>query len=716
MPNALAREKSPYLLQHAHNPVEWLPWGDDAFERARREDKLIFLSIGYSTCHWCHVMERESFENDATAALMNELFVNVKVDREERPDVDATYMAFVMATTGHGGWPMSVWLTPELRPIYGGTYYPPEDRTGRAGFPSILRRVAEAWEKDRETIRSGAGRSVEAIASVHETPAALDDLPGEGAFDTAFEQLARLHDAEHGGFGRAPKFPRASLFTLLARLAERFGAESQRGRRCRHMLVHTLAAMAQGGIHDHLGGGFHRYSVDTWWHVPHFEKMLYDQAQLAVSYLEAWQLTGDPLFRRTCEGIFDYVRRDLTAPEGGFFSAEDADSLPTPDAPEKLEGAFYTWTLDEVERRLPGEAARFFAWSHWVLPEGNARPQSDPLGELAGRNTLFVAHDVREAAEHFGKSAEETRSLHQTAREILLAARNERPRPHLDDKIVTAWNGLMVSAFVRAAAVWQRADWAEAARQALRFLRRELWDAGAGALRRSFREGPGAAPGFAPDHAFLIQGCLDAYESLGEVEWLRWAVELQERFDRHFWSEDHGGYVLAPHGQKDTLVPLREHHDGAEPSPNSVAALNLLRLAALLDDRRHRARAETLLRSAGALVTESPFSVPCLTAALDFARSAPTEVVVTTGSGHAEMLAAVHAGFFPNKVVLHADGAEGQLWLAERVPSLALMKPVGGKSTVYVCRNFTCEAPVTEPAAVRLGSGPSNGSVTKLLG
>ena len=361
MPNALILEKSPYLLQHAHNPVDWLPWSETAFERARRDGKLVFLSIGYSTCHWCHVMERESFENPEIAALMNEHFVSIKVDREERPDVDSTYMSYVVAVTGHGGWPMSVWLTPDRKPVFGGTYFPPEDRTGRAGFPSVLRRLSSLWSQDREAIETSAQNSINILKQVAEAGVAKSDkLPGESVFSAAFDQCARAYDPHLGGFGKAPKFPRAPVYWLLARLHRRLGPESQRGRRCLHMLHYTLGAMAQGGIHDHLGGGFHRYSVDGYWHVPHFEKMLYDQAQLAVNYLEVWQLTGDPMMRTTAEGILDYVRRDLREPAGGFHSAEDADSFISEGDAEKAEGGFYTWTHDEVHELLSPEAARIF--------------------------------------------------------------------------------------------------------------------------------------------------------------------------------------------------------------------------------------------------------------------------------------------------------------------------------------------------------------------
>jgi uncharacterized protein len=700
MPNALTAEKSPYLLQHAHNPVEWLPWGERAFARARETDRLIFLSIGYSTCHWCHVMERESFESESIAAVMNEHFVCIKVDREERPDVDATYMAFVVATTGHGGWPMSVWLTPELRPIYGGTYYPPVDSPGRAGFPTVLRRVAEAWAANKEEIRRGSEKAIELIAAAHPTPEPVEALPGEKTFVTAFDQLARAYDPDLGGFGRAPKFPRASLFVLLTRLAARFGSESQRGQRCRHMLGHTLAAMAQGGMHDHLGGGFHRYSVDAYWHVPHFEKMLYDQAQLAVSYLEAWQLTGDPLFQTVALGTLDYVLRDLADALGGFHSAEDADSLLEPGGHEKAEGGFFTWTEEEIRRRLPPHLADFVCWYYWIKPEGNARPESDPLGELKGRNTLFVAHDVGEAAIHFAVTREQIAEWLREAHAALFAAREERPRPHKDDKIIAAWNGLIISAFARAAAVWGRTEDARAARHALAFIRNNLFDPSTAALRRSYREGPGSAPGFAADYAFLIQACLDAYEALGDVAHLEWALALQGTFDRDFWNPNLRGYVLAPHGQSDTLVPLVEHQDGAEPSANSVAALNLLRLSVMLDRRDWQEKAEVILRGAGALLEKHPFAVPFLTAALEFAHAPPQQIVITGGTGHAEMLAAVHREFHPHRVILHADGAAGQALLAASVPALGLLKPVDGMATAYRCENFTCQAPTTDPAAL----------------
>ncbi len=702
MANALIHQKSPYLLQHAHNPVDWLPWGDEAFARARAEDKLVFLSIGYSTCHWCHVMERESFENHDIAALLNEHFISVKVDREERPDVDQTYMAYVVATTGHGGWPMSVWLTPDRRPIYGGTYYPPDDRTGRVGFPTVLQRLNEVWKSDRDHVLANAEQAVKALQQMRDEATPSDAIPGDDVFRTAFEQMSRMFDDRLGGFGRAPKFPRASLFFLLSRLAARFGPESPDGRRCVAMLEKTLTAMAHGGLHDHLGGGFHRYSVDAYWHVPHYEKMLYDQAQLAISYLEAWQITGRDLFREALMGVLRYVERDMRSPEGGFYSAEDADSLLKEGDAEKHEGAFYTWTHREIVALLPPEVERAFSFHYWIRPGGNARPESDPLGELAGRNTPCVMHSVDETATACGTTAAVVTERLAEALEVLKTARARRPRPHLDDKILVSWNGLMISAFARAGGALGWQPWLDLARQALVFLREKLYVASEGTLRRSFREGASAVPGFADDYAFLIQGCLDFYEATGESEWLRWAVRLQEKLDARFWDDSAQTYRLASNDGEAGLVPLIDWHDGAEPSPISVAALNLFRLAQMLDRAAWRERGEALLKSGGGLLTEQPFSMPYLAAALDFALGGPTQIVLTGGDGAEELRREALDGFRPNRVVLTADGAAGQAFLASHVPSLAFMTPVKGLAAAYVCHHFTCRAPVVTPEALRL--------------
>ena len=450
--NRLGQEKSPYLLQHAHNPVDWFPWGEAAFAKARKENKPIFLSIGYSTCHWCHVMAHESFENPETAKIMNREFVNIKVDREERPDVDRVYMTFVQATTGGGGWPMSVWLTPDLQPFVGGTYFPPEDRHGQPGFPKVLERIAATWKQDHAKIAEQGAKIIAALREGGSTSAEQGRALEPKILDAAYQQLSRAYDAHEGGFSSAPKFPRPATLNFLFRVYARNGGDSSTGKHALEMNLHTLRKMAAGGIHDHLGGGFHRYSVDAFWHVPHFEKMLYDQAQLAVAYLDAFQITRDPQFERVARDVLDYVRRDMTSKEGGFFSAEDADSLLEHDKPEHAEGAFYVWTKKEIDDSL-GENAGVFNFHYGVEEEGNAPPGSDPQGEFRGKNILIERHAITETAKRFGKNEDEIRASLKGARETLFALRAKRPRPHLDDKIIAAWNGLMISAFARAARV-----------------------------------------------------------------------------------------------------------------------------------------------------------------------------------------------------------------------------------------------------------------------
>ena len=446
--NRLAHEKSPYLLQHQHNPVDWYPWGEEAFAKARREQKPIFLSVGYSTCHWCHVMAHESFENPATAKLMNEHFVCIKVDREERPDVDRVYMTYVQATSGSGGWPMSVWLTPDLQPFLGATYYPPEDKYGRPGFPTVLTRLAEAWEKDRERVVGAAQNAIKVLTENTAAGAQESGAPDRAAMGKAFDQLTGTFDQELGGFGGAPKFPRPVALNFLFRIFARDGAESRDGKIALGMALHTLRKMADGGMHDHLGGGFHRYSVDQFWHVPHYEKMLYDQAQLACSYLDAFQVTRDAAFERTARGILDYVLRDMADKAGGFHSAEDADSIVEHGKPEHAEGAFYVWTKSEIVKLLGEDAAAIFNRFYGVEDDGNSPAGSDPHGELKGKNTLIVRMTTADAASFFGKSEAEIEASLAESRKKLFDVRAKRPRPHLDDKIIVAWNGLMISAFI----------------------------------------------------------------------------------------------------------------------------------------------------------------------------------------------------------------------------------------------------------------------------
>lgn len=655
MANALARETSPYLLQHAHNPVDWLPWGEEAFSRARDEQKLVFLSVGYSTCHWCHVMERESFENPSIAAIMNRHFINVKVDREERPDLDATYMAFVQASTGQGGWPMSVWLTPDGKPVVGGTYFPPHDNYGRPGFPRLCEEIARLWHEDRSRLEASAIRAMEQLADEAANVQAAGDLAGPAAIDGFIETCRRAFDPEWGGFGSAPKFPRPTVLRALMQLADRHGPGTEPGALAADMACHTLRRMAAGGIHDHLGGGFHRYSVDRYWHVPHFEKMLYDQAQLAMAYLDAWQLTGEPAHRTVAEGVCHYLLTTLRDPGGAFHAAEDADSLPTPTATHKLEGAFWTWSAAEIAALLEPAAASLWMAAYGVAAAGNARPESDPHGELGGRNTLFRARTDTELAADFACSEAAVRDRLRSAATILLEARTTRPPPHRDDKLVTAWNGLAIGALARGARLLDRADLAAAATAAATFIRTRLWDGST--LYRSFRGHRSPTPGFPADSVFLISGLLELHALDPAGGWLDWATELQQQLDATAWDPARAGYVMRPTLHQRNLMVIREDYDGAEPSPNHLAAENLLKLAALLDRPDLLARAEALLRAGTRMLETQPFAVPLLIAALDLHQRGVIKIQVPPDIAPA-LAARLRETYQPRAVLTAGSGSQ----------------------------------------------------------
>jgi hypothetical protein len=722
--NRLAQQKSPYLLQHAHNPVDWYPWGEEAFAKARRENKPIFLSIGYSTCHWCHVMAHESFESEEVAAIMNREFVSIKVDREERPDVDRVYMTFVQATTGSGGWPMSVWLTPNLQPFVGGTYFPPEDRYGQPGFKKVLERIAAAWKQDHEKIVDQSSKIISALRESQTAPAAAGKIDIK-ILETAYEQFVQSYDPQEGGFSNAPKFPRPVTLNFLSRFYAR-DPSSASGKRALEMNLFTLRKMAAGGMHDHLGGGFHRYSVDRYWHVPHFEKMLYDQAQLAVAYLDAFQITRDPQFESVTRDILDYVARDMTSKEGGFFSAEDADS-PVPVAavydrrtsesekrasiessddhraplqkPETAEGAFYIWTKEEIDSAL-GDAAEMFDFHYRVQPHGNAPEGSDPQHEFRGKNILIERNPIAGTAKHFKKSEDEVRQSLARSREKLLSIRAKRPRPHLDDKIIASWNGLMISAYARAAQVLGEPRYLEIATRATKFLRSNLYDQSGKLLFRNYREGRSHIEGFGDDYAFLIQGLIDLYEASFDVEWLKFAIELQKTQDRLFFDEKNGGYFST--SGKDPSVPLRmkDDNDSAEPAANSVAALNLLRLAQFRDDKQLQDRAKKTIDAFGATVSHFASAMPQMLVALNSSLSKPRQIVVAGKSDAPDtkaLLAEVHRRFLPNKILLLIDGGDGQRYLGEKLEAIRAMSMVDGKPAAYVCENFTCKAPVTDP-------------------
>src|SRR6266849_6204584 len=704
--NRLIREKSPYLLMHAHNPVDWYPWGQEAFEKARREQKPIFLSVGYYTCHWCHVMERESFSDPGIAEIMNRSFIAIKVDREERPDVDRIYMSFVQATTGSGGWPMSVFLTPELKPFLGGAYFPKDDNYGRPGFRTVLTRVADAWQKDRGKILRSADQATQALQQYVNADIGETNNLQKAVLDKTYQQIQASYDSTHGGFGAAPKFPRPVVFNFLLRYYARSGQKD-----ALEMTLKTLREMARGGIHDHIGGGFHRYSTDAVWHVPHFEKMLYDQAQLAVSYTEAYQITHDPFFADTARDILEFVLRDMRAPEGGFYSALDADSLIEPGKLEHGEGAFYVWEAKEIEPVLGPQTAAVFDYRYGVEPNGNVPAEQDFQGEFKKKNILFERHSLAETAQHFGKPEAAIHATLDAARHKLFAARARRPGPPLDDKVLTAWNGLMISAFARAGEALDEPRYLAAATAAAGFIEANLYDAKAGRLKRRYRAGEAAIEGFLDDYAFFIQGLLDLYEASFDVRWLEWAVRLQEAQDQMFWDAKAGGYFTTTEKDPSLLMQTREDYDGAEPSPNSVAALNLLRLAQMTDRRAWTEKAEKTFGASARRLQTRPEALPQMACALDFRLSKPKQVIIAGQNNAADTIALlrlVHERFLPNKILLLADGAAGQKQLAHWLPFIESVARKQGRATAYICENYVCKLPTTDPQVVaRLLKGRS---------
>jgi uncharacterized protein YyaL (SSP411 family) len=718
--NRLSSEKSPYLRQHAGNPVNWYPWGDEAFAAARREDKPIFLSVGYSTCHWCHVMAHESFEDAGVAAILNEAYVPVKVDREERPDVDRVYMAFVQATTGSGGWPMSVWLTPDGRPFYGGTYFPPASQWGRPGFADLLRELARLWRDERERVERAANGVTEHLAA-EASPAGESRVPEAATLDAARQDLLASHDARYGGFGGAPKFPRPSELLFLLREHRRTG-----DRAALDAVARTLLAIAAGGMRDHIGGGFHRYSVDERWRVPHFEKMLYDQAQLVPALLEAGQATGGALFFDVAADTLDYVQREMTDEEGGFYSAEDAARVRggAPAGTHASEGAFYLWTLSELEGRL-GPDARVFGERYGVRAGGNA--PSDPHGEFTGHNILYEARAVSDAAAVCGLSLDEAEAALRRSRELLRRVRADRPRPLRDDKILTAWNGLMIAAFARASRVLGspvgrgfRSAGEDAgatkssvgrgfslaclssARRAAAFIRSRMWDPASGRLLRRFRDGEAAIDAYAEDYAGLIFGLLELFQADGDPDWLVWALDLQRRQDELFWDGSGGGWFSTTGQDPSVLLRLKEEYDGAEPAASSVSVFNLLTLShlgALAGSAS--SRIEQTFGLFAPRLTTMPRAVPMMAAALSSWHAGMSEVVIVGPREEAatvRLLQAVEESHQPFLVLVRVDPASGEASrLAALLPWTLSYGMRGGRPTAYVCRNFACDAPTTDP-------------------
>uniref|UniRef100_A0A804L7S7 Spermatogenesis-associated protein 20-like TRX domain-containing protein n=1 Tax=Musa acuminata subsp. malaccensis TaxID=214687 RepID=A0A804L7S7_MUSAM len=707
--NRLASEHSPYLLQHAHNPVDWYPWGEEAFENARKRNVPIFLSIGYSTCHWCHVMEVESFESKEIAKMLNEWFVSIKVDREERPDVD--------------------------KPLMGGTYFPPDDNYGRPGFKTVLRKVKEAWETKCEMLERGGTLAIEQLSEALSAAAKstkLSDELAQASLKTCSQQLASSYDPKFGGFGSAPKFPRPVEVCLLLYESKKLmenGRQSEANKNMQ-MICNTLQCMARGGIHDHVGGGFHRYSVDECWHVPHFEKMLYDQGQVANVYLDTFSITRDTFYASITRDVLDYLRREMIGDAGEIYSAEDADSAEHHGASRKKEGAFYVWTSQEVEELL-GEYANLFKDHYYIKPSGNCdlSRMSDPHNEFKGKNVLIEREDIPSMASKWGKSVDEYCHIMAECCKKLFDVRSKRPRPHLDDKVIVSWNGLAVSSFARASRILRTEpkgtkyyfpvvgcdpnEYLEVAEKAASFIRRNLYDLSTQRLQHSFRNGPSKAPGFLDDYAFLINGLLDLYEFGGKIDWLSWAIELQATQDKLFLDREGGGYYNTPGEDPSVLLRIKEDHDGAEPSGNSVAAINLIRLSSIISgasSEDYRRTAEHLLAVFEMRLKDQGIAVPLMCCAADMlAVQSRKQVVLVGDKASAEfddMVAAVFASYDPNRTVIQIDRSskeEMEFW-ENCNPDIARMAKgtVEDKQAVaHVCQDFVCSPPVTDPDALR---------------
>jgi uncharacterized protein YyaL (SSP411 family) len=682
MPNHLINETSPYLRQHAHNPVDWYPWGPEAFERAQRENKPIFLSIGYSTCHWCHVMAHESFEHPEVARLMNEAFVSIKVDREERPDIDNVYMSACQAMTGSGGWPLSIIMTPDKRPFFAATYIPRESRFGLTGMMELIPQIRELWATRQGEALSLSNKIAAVLQQTSQDTA--DEELDETMLELTYEQLAKRFDGQHAGFSSAPKFPTPHNLLFLLRYWKRTGNGM-----ALDMVEKTLQAMRRGGVYDHVGFGFHRYSTDSQWLVPHFEKMLYDQAMLAMAYTEAYQATGKEDYGKTAREIFTYVLRDMTVPEGGFCSAEDADS-------EGEEGKFYLWTQEEVRQLLGNEEADFVAKVFNIEKDGNFAEQV--TGRKSGANILHIRKSLGELASDLNLSQQDLQAHLEVIRQQLFAYREKRVHPMKDDKILTDWNGLMIAALAKGAQALDEPEYAEAARRAADFILGNMRKPD-GRLWHRYRDGQVGVEANLDDYAFLVWGLIELYEATFDARYLEVALDLTGTMVRHFWDEDGGGLYLTPDDGESLLVRKKEIYDGAIPSGNSVAMLNLLRLGRMTANSDLEEKAAKIGRAFSGSVKQSPSAYTQLMVALDFGIGPCYEVVIA-GNAKAEdtkaMVKALGTRFLPNKVVLlNPDGRES-LEIAKLAEFTRNQSSIGGKATAYVCMNYNCKLPTTD--------------------
>jgi len=671
--NKLINETSPYLLQHAHNPVDWFAWGDEALETARREQKPILLSIGYSACHWCHVMEHESFEDEAIAKLMNDNFVNIKVDREERPDLDQIYMNAVQMMTQHGGWPMTVFLTPEAVPFYAGTYFPPEDRYNMPGFPRVLISVADAYRERPDDVQQTAAS---VLAELKRSTATLEssELLSTELLDAAYRGIVRNYDSTNGGFGGAPKFPPAMSLEFLLHTFYRTGNQQ-----ALEIVRDTCRKMAAGGIYDQLGGGFHRYSTDARWLVPHFEKMLYDNALLSRLYLHYYQVSQEKAVRDVVEGILDYVVREMTDTTGGFYSTQDADS-------EGVEGKFFVWSLDEVGELLGKRDAALFAAYYNITAAGN----------FEGESILNATRELHDVAAAEKLTVEELTAILRKARKLLFAARETRIKPARDEKSLTAWNGLMLASFAEAATILDRSDYLEVAKKNARFvldnLRRD------GLLLRTYKDGQAKLNAYLEDYAFFIDGLVTLFETSGELQWLEEASALMATMIDEFWDDEEGGFFFTGRSHEGLIVRSKDFFDNATPSGNSVAAEVLLRIGLLTDNSDYQRRAATILRLMTTSVQRYPSGFGRLLCALDFYLGTPKEIAVIGNPDATEtrmLLSEIWRPYLPNKVVVQARPDDTVA--AKLIPLLRDRGQLESRATAYVCEHFTCKKPTTNP-------------------
>lgn len=680
--NRLIFEKSPYLLQHADNPVEWYPWGPEAFEKAQKENKPIFLSVGYSTCHWCHVMAHESFEDREVAKLMNEVFVCVKVDREERPDIDNIYMTICQMMTGSGGWPLTIIMTPDKKPFFAGTYFPKESRFGRIGMLELVPRIKEIWIARQDEALNLANQITATLKQV------LNDSSGEElgerAMKIAYEQLAQHFDEEYGGFGHAPKFPTPCNLLFLLRYWRRSG-----NKKSLEIVEKTLQAMRSGGIYDHVGFGFHRYSIDFKWFVPHFEKMLCDQAMLAMAYTEAYQATGKEEYARTAQEIFKYALRDMMAPTGGFYSAEDADS-------EGREGKFYLWTWKEIREILKKEDSDLIIRVFNIEKAGNFTEEA--TGQRTGTNILHPQKSLTEIASDLKISEQELRDRLENARQKLLAIREKRIHPHKDDKILADWNGLMIAALAKGAQVFDEPKYAEAAKRAADFILKNMLNLD-GRLLHRYRDGQAAIPAYVDDYTFMVWGLIELYEATFDVLYLRKALDLNRDLLEHFWDNKNGGFYFTADDSENLPVRQKQIYDGATPSGNSVAMLNLLRLGRITANFNFEEKAVKIGRTFFKNFVQSPIAYTQLMVAVDFAVGPSYEVVIAGNSqtrATKDMLKTLRTRFVPNMIVILRPSEQESPDIIRLAEFTKDKTSIQGKATAYVCINYTCKIPTTE--------------------